>query len=86
MLRTETRASSALCPTTLTYSLRRSCVSSGMTTRMTLPSLAGFAPMSELRSAFSMSLRAERSYGVMSSVRASGFWKEASCWSGVGVP
>src|SRR5699024_5519878 len=40
MLRMETFPSSALLLTILTYSLRRSSVSSGRTTRMTLPSLA----------------------------------------------
>ena len=61
MLRTDTRASSALAWTIFTYSLRRSSVSSGMTTRITLPSFAGLAPMSESRRAFSMSLSALRS-------------------------
>ena len=87
MLRTDTRASSAFDRTIFTYSLRRSSVSSGMVTRMMLPSLFGFAPRFGMsRMACSMSFRALLSYGVTTSVRASGFCSDASCASGVGVP
>ena len=82
----ETLASSPLDLTILTYSLRRSLVSSGMVIRMTLPSLEGLAPTSESLRARSMSRSAVLSYGVMRRVRASGTAKEASCCSGVGVP
>ena len=54
MLRTETLASSPLDLACLTRSRRRSSVSCGMATRMTLPSLVGLTPRSELRMAFSI--------------------------------
>ena len=86
-LRITTLASSPLARTILTYSLRRSSVSSGMVTRMMLPSLLGLAPrFGKLTIARSISLSAVLSYGVMISVRASGFCRLASCCSGVGVP
>ena len=85
-LRIETRASSALWCASLMYSLRRSSVRIGSTTRMMLPSLLGFTPRSESRSVFSISCIEDLSNGLMMMVRASGVWNDASCWSGVGAP
>ena len=56
MLRTATRPSSATPWTTLTSSLRRSSVSSGIWRRMTLPSLDGVRPRSDSMTAFSIVL------------------------------
>ena len=56
----------------LMYSWRRSSVSSGRTTRMTLPSLLGLTPRSESRSVFSISPIADLSNGVMRIVRGLG--------------
>ena len=86
MLRTEIRASSPLCRASLTYSLRRSSVSSGSETRIRLPSLVGFTPRSESRRDFSIAAIEVLSYGVIRMVRASGVWNDASCCSGVGEP
>ena len=68
------------------YSRRRSSVSSGMTHRIWLPSLLGLTPRSESRMARSISCIADLSNGMTRMVRGSGFWNEASCWSGVGAP
>ena len=57
-----------------------------MTHRIMLPSLLGLTPRSESRMAFSMAFIEDLSYGVMMIVRASGFWNDASCCSGVGAP
>ena len=54
--------------------------------RIVLPSLLGLTPRSESRSAFSTAASEDLSKGVMSIVRASGVWKDASCCSGVGAP
>ncbi len=86
MLRTDTRASSALVLATLMYSLRRSSVRCGSTIRMIVPSLAGLTPRSESRTDFSIADIALRSYGVMITTRASGVANDASCCSGVGDP
>jgi hypothetical protein len=86
MLRMLIRASSALCRATLMYSLRRSSVSCGKTTRMTAPSLVGLTPRSESRIARSMALSELLSYGVMVTMRASALWKDASWFTGVGEP
>ena len=86
MLRTAIRASSALALASLMYSLRRSSVSCGMTTRMEFPSLLGFTPRSASRMTFSMAAMALRSKGVISMVRGSGELNVASCCSGVGAP
>ena len=59
MLRTDTRASSPLALACLTRSRRRSSVSCGMATRMTLPSFDGLTPRSELRIASSIVASAE---------------------------
>ncbi len=86
MLRTEIRASSAFVRASFTYSLRRSSVSSGRLTRMTLPSLDGLTPRSESRRARSMAPSDDLSNGATRMVRASGVVKDASCCSGVGLP
>ena len=65
---------------------RRSSVSGGKLRRMECPSLLGFSPRSECWIAFSMAPIGALSYGVMSSWRASGTWKPASCWSGTSEP
>ena len=57
-----TRPSSAFCLTTLTSSLRRCSVGTGNDSRITVPSLDGVMPRSELCSAFSMA--AERALVV----------------------
>src|SRR5699024_8443326 len=84
--RTDTRPSSALVRASLTYSLRRSSVSAGSTTRRVSPLFVGFTPRSESRSAVSTPDIADLSYGVTMTVRASGNCREASWLSGVGVP
>ena len=86
MLRIEILPSSAFPLAILMYSLRRSSVSSGSTTRRVLPSLVGFTPRSESRMAFSIAAIAPMSYGATMTTRASGTVKDASCCSGVGVP
>ena len=54
---------------------------------MMLPSFDGLAPRFGVsRMACSMSFSAPLSYGVTRSVRASGFYIDASCASGVGEP
>ena len=58
--------------TTFTNSLRRSAVSGGNDRRMLLPSLLGLRPRSDWRMAFSMAAMAPLSYGVITSMRASG--------------
>ncbi len=68
------------------YSLRRSSVSSGSVTRIVLPSLEGLTPRSESRIDFSIAVIDDLSYGVISTIRASGTWKVASCCSGVCEP
>ena len=85
-LRTETLASSACVCAIFTYSRRRSSVSTGMTQRMMLPSLLGLTPRSATWIAFSIACIEPLSNGLMMIVRASGFWKDASCCSGVGAP
>ena len=82
-----TLASSALCWATLTYSRRRSSVSCGKTTRITVPSLVGLTPRSLSRIAFSIAVSEPLSYGVIMTIRASGTWNDASCvHAGSGVP
>src|SRR6185437_4824804 len=85
-LRMATFPSSALCRTTLTSSFRRSSVSGGKERRMTVPSLAGLMPRSEVKMAFSTADSELLSYGVMTSSMASGTLNPASCFSGVWVP
>ena len=53
---------------------------------MTVPSSVGLTPRSDSRMAVVMAFIAERSKGLMITVRASGMVMEASCWSGVGAP
>ncbi len=81
-----TLPSSARPFTRFTISLRRSSVSGGKDRRMTTPSLAGLSPRSLLRMAFSMAERFALSNGLMMSMRASGTWNPASCWSGTSEP
>ena len=71
-LRTATLPSSARSRATLISSLRRSWVRGGKLSRMMVPSLEGLIPSSEALMAFSMGVRALRSYGEMTSWRASG--------------
>src|SRR5215210_4624339 len=71
MLRTATRPCSAMLCTIFTRSRRRSSVSSGMESLITLPSLFGVNPMSDSRIAFSICLIEFLSYGVIVSSRAS---------------
>ncbi len=74
-----TRAASALSRASFTYSLRRSCVSSGIVARTTVPSFPTVAPRCVAATiAFSMSLSEDLSNGVMSRTRASWFCREAS--------
>jgi hypothetical protein len=61
--RIETRPSSAILWSTFTYSLRRSSLSGGMGTRITLPSFAGFRPRSAVWIARSMSPMSDLSKG-----------------------
>ena len=56
MFRTATRPSSASPCTTFTSSLRRSSVSSGIESRIRLPSLFGVSPRSDSWMAFSIDL------------------------------
>jgi hypothetical protein len=86
MLRTATLPCSAMPWTTLTSSLRRSSVSSGMLSRMTLPSLFGVRPTSDSRMAFSIDLIELLSYGVIVSSRASLADTCESWFSGVRAP
>src|SRR5262245_1675359 len=86
MLRIATRPSSAFVLASLMYSLRRSSVSSGITRRSTVPSLAGLTPRSESRIAFSIAVIEFLSYAEITTTRGSGMWNEASCWIGVGEP
>ena len=68
------------------YSLRRSSVSCGNTTRITTPSEDGFTPRSLSRIERSIAPSAVLSYGEMTTMRASWTWKEAIWLSGVGEP
>ena len=86
MLRIETRLSSALCRATLMYSLRRSSVRSGKTTRMTTPSLFGLTPRSLSRIDRSIAPIDDLSNGWTMTIRGSGMLNEASWFSGVWVP
>ena len=86
MLRTATLAASPFFLTSLTSSLRRSSVSSGNTRRITLPSLLGFNPRSEVRIAFSIHLIRLLSHGWIWIIRASGTVIFATCLRGVGAP
>ena len=86
MLRTDTLASSPLDLACLTSSRRRSSVSCGMATRMTLPSLDGLTPRSELRIASSIGFSCDCSYGLMTTSRASGTLMLDSWVIGVGDP
>ncbi len=86
MLRTATRPSSATLWSMRTISLRRSSVSSGIWSRMTLPSLFGVRPMSASMIAFSIAGIADLSYGVSVSSRASLAATLASWLSGVSAP
>ena len=79
MLRTATLAASPFFLTSLTSSLRRSSVSSGNTRRITLPSLLGFNPRSEVRIAFSIPLIRLLSHGWIWIIRASGTVIFATC-------
>ena len=82
----DTFASSPLLRATLPSSRRRSSVSCGNSTRMTMPSLDGLTPRSESRIAFSMALSWLGSYGLMTAIRASETVIVAICGMGVGAP
>ena len=85
MFRIEIRASSALCLASLMYSLRRSSVNCGSTTRMILPSMVGFTPRSESRmpSRCAPSRLVEGRHDHHPRLRAA---KDANWFSGVGAP
>src|SRR6185312_1962375 len=85
-LRIATRPSSARLRTTLTRSLRRSSVSSGTTSRTTLPSFDGVRPTSDSLIAFSIALIDDLSYGWTVSRRASGAEIVESWFNGVIAP
>ena len=85
-LRTATRPSSASRWTSFTRSRRRSSVSAGIGSRITLPSLLGLSPRSLSMIAFSMLFMAVLSNGWMVSRRDSGVAMFAICLSGVEVP
>jgi hypothetical protein len=86
MFRIATRPSSARAWTCLTSSLRRSSVSGGKASRITLPSLFGVMPRSLDWIAFSMAPIAPLSNGCTWSRRGSGTVTPASWFSGTGVP
>ena len=86
MLRSATLPSSARPRTTLTRSLRRSSVSSGIASRISWPSFDGVSPMSDSMIARSIDLIEFLSYGCTVSRRASAAWIVASCLSGVWAP
>jgi hypothetical protein len=66
--------------------LRRSSVSGGKDSRITLPSFEGVMPRSLAMIAFSIEPIAFLSNGCTSRVRGSGTENDASCWSGTWVP
>ena len=84
--RTVTRPSSAFCLTTLTSSFLRCSVGTGNDRRMTVPSLEGVMPSSELWSAFSMAGSDPLSYGDTTRRRASGTLNPAIWRSSVSAP
>ena len=86
MLRIAIRPSSATPWTTRTMSLRRSSLSSGICSRITLPSLFGVSPTSDSMIAFSIALSELLSYGVTVSRRASLVATLESWLSGVSAP
>ncbi len=63
-LRTATRAFSASCRTTLVRSRRRSSVSGGIGTRITVPAVFGISPRSDFMIAFSIACTMVFSHGV----------------------
>jgi hypothetical protein len=86
MFRMTTRPSSAIFRTTFTSSLRRSSVSAGTASRISLPSLLGVIPRSDFRMAFSMLEIMEVSHGWMVISRRSGIARLATRFKGLGVP
>ena len=82
MLRTAMRPPSASWRTTRIMSLRRSSVSGGSGTRITVPAVAGFRPRSEFMIAFSMTATMSFSHGVTVSVRESSTPTFATWFSG----
>ncbi len=84
--RTATRASSARSLTTRMRSLRRSSVRGGKDRRMTLPSLLGVSPRSEVWMPRSIAEIAPLSKGWITSSRGSGTEIEAMSLSGCCVP
>ena len=70
----------------LTRSRRRSSVSGGMGTRMSLPSLAGLKPSSAARMAFSMACVMEGSKGWTTMSVGSGVASLATWFTGVAAP
>ena len=78
--------SSAMVLATFTYSRRRSSVSCGNDKRIEMPSLLGDTPRSLSRMAFSMASSEPRSWGLISSCRASGTEIDDICCSGTGEP
>ena len=86
ILRMATLLSSAFFLTSFARSFLRSSVSSGNTRRITLPSLDGLMPISDVRMAFSIALIRDFSQGAIWMTRASGTVTLPTCWMGVGVP
>ena len=78
MFRSDTSPSSTLRPTSLTSSLRRSSVSTGMLMRIAVPSLLGTSPKSDVSMLRSTSLIDCLSHGCIISTRASGTDMDAS--------
>ena len=81
-----TRASSAICLMVFTKSRRRSSESSGIGSRITLPSVAGLIPSFDSLIARSMSFVVCASKGWITSIRGSGAEITASCFSFICVP
>lgn len=85
-VRTATRACSASPRTIFVRSLRRSSVSGGSGTRMSVPAELGFKPRSDAMIAFSTAGPIERSNTLIFKVRESSTVTLANWRSGVGVP
>ncbi len=80
------RPPSASWRTTRIMSLRRSSVSGGKGTRMTVPAVAGFSPRSEPMMAFSIFGTMSFSHGVTVSVRESSTPTFDTWFSGTSLP
>jgi hypothetical protein len=85
-LRTATRAPSASWRSIFVISRRRSSVSAGIGTRITVPAVMGVSPRSDLKMAFSMACTTFFSHGEMTSVRPSSTAMLATCCSGTSEP